>query len=657
MTRTLRALALTCLLLAILATAGRLPAQPKPKDQALSAERIIAEAEKTADAQLAALKGKTPIDWVGGTLYAGLAELSHVSRKPDYVAAVRSMGKNIRWTPLEKRGGPGDRFHADDYCIGQAILDVYAAERDPAVGKPLQRRLEGQVEDLKAVAGAKHLRWSWCDALFMAPPGLARMSAITGARKYIDAMDKEWWRVTAALYDSREHLFYRDGRFLSQKTKNGKKVFWSRGNGWVFAGMARVLTYMPRDYPTRDRYVKLFGEMASRLAELQEPSGLWPVSLLDPAEYPGLEFSGTAFYCYGFAWGVNNGLLDRGRYLPSAARAWAGLLAARRPDALPGYVQPIGESPRPARPQETQLYATGGFLLAACVLQKLPPIPQVPPLDLGPAGGKQSADRKAPSAPLPGAKAFVRHVPERMDDVAWENDRIAFRLYGPALEKHEPTGSGIDVWCKSTRRLIINDWYRRDDYHRDYGEGLDFYAVGQSRGCGGLGIWDGGKLHVSRVWESHKILRAGPDEASFQLTYAPWDVNGRKVWEHRTITLPAGSNLNRMESTIESKTRGDLVVGIGIARRQGKGKLLTSKEQGIFAYWQPPEKPGTIGCAVLVNPSSIVGFTQDPLNHLVLIKATPGKPFIYYAGAYWSKSGDFKDEGAWEKYLRTFPRK
>jgi hypothetical protein len=141
------------------------------------------------------------------------------------------------------------------------------------------------------------------------------------------------------------------------------------------------------------------------------------------------------------------------------------------------------------------------------------------------------------------------------------------------------------------------------------------------------------------------------------LKYAPWEANGRKVWETRTITLPAGSNLNRLESTIDSDKPDELTVGIGIARRQGEGKLVTDKEKGILSYWQPPEKPGTIGCGVLVDPTKIVGFTHDPLNNLVLIKVTPGQPFVYYAGACWSKSGDFQTASDWEQYLKKFPRK
>lgn len=254
------------------------------------------------------------------------------------------------------------------------------------------------------------------------------------------------------------------------------------------------------------------------------------------------------------------------------------------------------------------------------------------------------------------ARAYARFVPEAFDDVAWENDRIAFRVYGPALEKEQKTGSGIDVWVKSTRKLVIDRWYKTDNYDKDHGEGLDFYSVGEGRGCGGLGIWNGRSLDVSRTWKTQKIVENGPDRAVIEVTYAPWSSGGRKVWEKRRITLEAGSNLNRMESTIDSDQGGELIVGIGLNKRAGEGGEATlDKRKGMIAYWQPPDRVnGSIGCGILVDPSSVVKLTDAGQHYLALVTVTAGKPFIYYAGAGWSKSGDFTDAEVWEKYLRGY---
>src|ERR1700736_1735535 len=158
--------------------------------------------------------------------------------------------------------------------------------------------------------------WIWCDALFMLPPALALATRSTDDRRYADLMNRLWWKTTDYLYDKQEHLFYRDSRFFEQREPNGKKVFWSRGNGWVLAGLARVLQYLPRDYSGRQRFVALFEEMAERIVGLQGNDGYWRTSLLDPESQPMPETSGTGFITYALAWGANEGLLERTKFEP-----------------------------------------------------------------------------------------------------------------------------------------------------------------------------------------------------------------------------------------------------------------------------------------------------------------------------------------------------
>ena len=638
--------------------ASRLFAADAPASRNVTSADIIADAEKMADAQLVALNGKTDTDWIWATMYAGYAEFAQLSSKPDeYLNAVAAMGEKCQWAPLMH---PKTPFHADDYAIGQTILAYNAAKPVPAHLIPLKERLDALVTRIETTAAdPKTLTWSWCDALFMAPPVLSRFSAVSGDRKYIDAMDKEWWKVADALYDKDEHLWYRDNRFLGKTTKNGKKVFWARGNGWVAMGLARVLQYMPQDYPSRQRYVTMLRDMAATLATHQSADGSWHTSLLDPEELPNSEASGTVFFTYAMAWGMNHGLLNKEQLLPVVAKGWTAVLAMRRPDGILGFVQGVSDRPGLSLTERTQLYATGGALLAATELQKLAPL-TLPAIPL-PTEIQHAPPPGSIVVPAPDAKAFVRFVPERMDDIAWENDRIAHRLYGPALEKHEATGSGIDIWVKSTPHMVVNKFYQSKDYHHDHGQGLDCYSVGESRGCGGLGIWANGNLFVSRVWKEYKILENGPETAAFQLIYAPWEAAGREVSETRVIKLVANSNLNRMESTISSPAPGDLVVAVGIGIHKDPGHLLQDKESGFMSYWEPAgegaQKNGMIGCAVVFEPAQFAGFAKAPHDNLVLLKVTPGKPFVYYAGAGWSKSGNFATEEDWVKYLKAFKGK
>lgn len=377
------------------------PAQATPV--VLTPEQIVASAEQMTDAQLKAIGDKVDISWIGAPMYAGIAELAQVSKQKGdaYSQGLLAAGSKAQWALSSVTGV----FNSENFTIGQAYLDAYEVKRDPAILQPLLKRADELVERLNANRQPpRKLTWNWSDALFMAPPVLTRLSAVTGDRKYLDAMDGEWWSAVEALYDPHEHLFYRDSRFKGQATPNGRKVFWSRGNGWTFAGLARVLKYMPADYPNRQKYVTLFREMAERLAALQPEDGAWRTSLLDAAQFPTPESSGTAFFCYAIAWGVNNGLLDKPTYLPVLARAWAALLAMRRGDALPGWVQSIADKPGPVFAGVTRTYATGAHLLAAVELQKLAPfnlpaIPRfIPPPDPGRTPASRPASRPA-SAP------------------------------------------------------------------------------------------------------------------------------------------------------------------------------------------------------------------------------------------------------------------
>jgi len=254
--------------------------------------------------------------------------------------------------------------------------------------------------------------------------------------------------------------------------------------------------------------------------------------------------------------------------------------------------------------------------------------------------------------------ARVVFAPYRFDDLLWENDRTAHRIYGPALEAEEPPStSGIDAWGKNVPWPFMERQLKTGDQHGYHGEGIDFYNVGTARGMGGLGIWQDNKLWVSRNFRRYRILRNGPDIAQFEVDYAPWPVDvGRKVWETRRFTLPLGTQFTRMVSTISSDQPAPLTVGIGISRRATSptenGTLTADRAHGRFVFWGPtdPDK-GTMGVALMVDPAMIVDVRNDADNYLVLLRVTPGKPFAYYSGAVWDKGGHIHDRAEWERYV------
>jgi hypothetical protein len=256
-----------------------------------------------------------------------------------------------------------------------------------------------------------------------------------------------------------------------------------------------------------------------------------------------------------------------------------------------------------------------------------------------------------PAVPPVEAKAHARFVPERLDDFAWENDRTAHRVYGPAImtdPKEMLVSSGVDVWSKRTRGLVLDKWYASGDYHSDRGEGLDFYKVGKARGCGGIGVFDGKQLYTSSNFSKWKVLADGPLRAVFELNYDSWDAGGRKVSEVRRVSIDAGSNFSRVESRFASN--GPVDIGVGIVEREGAGRYRDGA--GWMSYWEPPHgADGSAACAI-VMPSA--RFARNDGHYLAIRQAQPGKPFVYYMGAAWSKSGDFAAPDAWEGVVRDF---
>ena len=346
--------------------------EPPAFSDALQRKEIIRVMTAVADWQLAHPSKHPPYDWTQAPFYIGLNAFAPMSGDPQkYLAAVRRNGEDNKWRP-------GTRpLCADDHAITQSYFMLHAAQPDPEILKPSldtlsQIRLFPYDESLEFENWEKTWRqWTWCDSLFMSPPALVLASKATGDVAYLDFMNKMWWKVTDFLYDKDEHLYLRDSRFFEQRSANGKKIFWSRGNGWVLAGLARVLQDMPAAYPHRPRFEKLFREMAPKVAAIQDTDGYWKSNLLDPESTPRPETSGTAFFVYGLAWGVNRGYLDRATYEPVIRKGWSALVKAVHRDGKLGWVQMIGDQPGDTSAEGTEIYGTGALLLAGTEVERL----------------------------------------------------------------------------------------------------------------------------------------------------------------------------------------------------------------------------------------------------------------------------------------------
>jgi len=318
-----------------------------PADE-VSPKPVLDVMQRVADWQLAHPAKPAMTGWIQAAGQAGIMALAGISADTKYRDAMRAMGETNEWKTGAKL------YDADDYCVGQTYTELYLLYRSPEMIAPLRAKFDAilaKPSDVQSLEFSNPLakareNWSWCDSLFMGPATWARLSTATGDAKYLDFAVKNFWRTTDYLYDKDEHLFFRDSTYFKKTEANGKKVFWARGNGWVMAGLVRTLQYLPTNHPDRARFEQLFKDMADKILACQQPDGLWRASLLDPDSYPLKETSGSGFFTYAFAWGVNQGLLDRAKFEPALRKAWTAMVGCVDAEGKLTHVQPVGSDPR-----------------------------------------------------------------------------------------------------------------------------------------------------------------------------------------------------------------------------------------------------------------------------------------------------------------------
>jgi len=349
---------------------------PVKAQETVSKDKILSISCRVADWQISSFKDsypKDPMGWIAGTLYLGMFNREQLSGNTKYETWLRKVFDHQGWQAGRQK------YHADYICVAQTYLDFYNKYKEEKMVIPTLACTDWVIEhppvgpmDFYVDKKIYSDRWTWCDALFMAPSVYTRLYAITGQKKYIKFANKEYKATYNHLFDKNECLFYRDNRFIGKTEPNGKKVFWGRGNGWVIGGLCEILKSLPaKDKKDRKFYSGLLIKMSEKLASLQDKNGFWHASLLDPDSYPSPETSATGFNVYGIAYGINEGYLSKEKYLPIVIKGWNALCSAVHVDGKLGYVQPVGDSPRNVTDETTELYGVGAFLLAACEVYKL----------------------------------------------------------------------------------------------------------------------------------------------------------------------------------------------------------------------------------------------------------------------------------------------
>jgi rhamnogalacturonyl hydrolase YesR len=305
-------------------------------------------------------------NWERGTWYTGVMAAYRATGDQGYLDQAMWWAEKQQWKPGTEKAG------ANILTCSQTYLELYFLKRDRAFIEPTIAWLDSGRPNTPSGARVWYLDGvRYADSLYVGAPALAMLGQATGDRKYVDWMNAFFWDVHQELFDREDGLFYRDKGFIAQRTAQGRKVLWSRGNGWVFASLPRILTYLPEGNPRRADYQALFRRMAAALVERQQSDGLWRPNLDDPKEFPMPETSGTGFFCYGLAWGVRTRLLDEGSFLPAARKAWAGLMASVSPEGMVEWGQQVGASPEAVKQGDSAEYGTGTFLLAGSEMFRL----------------------------------------------------------------------------------------------------------------------------------------------------------------------------------------------------------------------------------------------------------------------------------------------
>jgi unsaturated rhamnogalacturonyl hydrolase len=369
----------TCIICALLFSFSHLSSQTVSKDKTMEsmvlANKYFMEKWPDVGKVIVTDRPRPSNIWTRGVYYEGLMALYKLKPDPTYLNYATTWGEFHKWG---LRDGIKTR-NGDNQDCGQTYIDLYLM--DPTKTE--------RITDIKAsidnmIASDKIDDWNWIDAMQMAMPVFARLGTIYKDNKYFDRMHEMYLFTklkhgTNGLYNTKDHLWWRDKDFVPPyKEPNGEDCYWSRGNGWVVAALVRTVEFLPENSPYRKEYLKTLNEMLKALIPLQRSDGFWNVSLADPTHFGGKEVTGTALFVYGMAWGINNGVVNKKKYLPVLMKAWNALVTESvHPNGFLGWVQGTGKEPKDSQPvgydnvPNFEDFGLGCFLLAGSEVYKL----------------------------------------------------------------------------------------------------------------------------------------------------------------------------------------------------------------------------------------------------------------------------------------------
>lgn len=313
--------------------------------------------------------------WDVAAYHTGNMEAYAITKNEAYRKYSEDWAEHNQWMGAKSQNKNEWKYsygERDDYVLFgdwqicfQTYIDLYNLDKDERKIARAKEVMEYQMSTPKSDY------WWWADGLYMVMPVMTKLYKVTNNKQYLEKLHEYFSHANSIMFDAEEKLYYRDAKYVYPKHKStsGKKDFWARGDGWVFAGLAKVLKDLPKDDSHRGEYIAKYKGMANAIKKYQQPEGYWTRSIMDPVHAPGAETSGTAFFTFGLLWGINNGYLDKAEYLQVAIKSWNYLSkTALQSDGKVGYVQPIGERAIPGQVVDrnsTSNFGVGAFLLAA----------------------------------------------------------------------------------------------------------------------------------------------------------------------------------------------------------------------------------------------------------------------------------------------------
>lgn len=542
-----------------------------------------------------------------------------------------------------KAGGSGAAYLA--YLKKSDVLTEQVAMYADKMVKSQKRSSEGI---LTANWAKDSLDQVFIDMAFAVTPYLLYSGLALNKPEYIDQAVFETLALANVLKDA-------NGLLHQGRGFQGRGVIsqdnWSRGNGWGAFGLAALVRDLPDGHPQKKAVDALAKSFFTAVLKHQNKNGLWHQEMTDTTSYVETSGSGLLLYAIGIA--IEKKVLDRS-YLSAYRNGLSGYMAYIGEDGsvshtCGGCLCPGKGTKADYKKQSWRLndpHAFGPAVLAFTQAAKL----GIDELELTTAllyADEESASRRP--------RTYVRYMPEANGNILWENDRIAFRVYGPPVK--DRVSSGIDVWTKSVDYPIIDKWYQLNaegrEYHIDRGEGCDFFHVGFGRGDGGTAIWFNDKPYISQPYASHKILKNTADEIMFELTFDPWTIDGFTVSERKVISMKMGTNLFKVVSTFDTDYKGSLTAAIGISFAD-KPDVLPNLKTGTLTLWESYQPTnGELGTSVIANPALVKGFASYQKDQFMLVNVRAGQPITYYVGAGWTKNPHVKSKQDWLTYVNN----